>query len=273
MSSGETTTSSHSPGNEQDIISKMGNQVFDEAISTMHNKIAEDVQKSPLLGDRQSVSELSSEYGADNSSYQDKIKKLSETYSSLRKTRGDGNCFFRSFGFGYLEHLMNNKEDFKKFKEKASKTFQKLVDLKYPSFTVEDFFDNFMETVESVASDDFKTEDLIKTFRDDATANYFIVYLRLITSCQIQSQADHYQNFVDNGKTVVDFCKHEVEPMYRESDHIHIIALTTALDANIRVVYMDHSNENLLIHNFPESTTPAIHLLYRPGHYDLLYSK
>ena len=65
-----------------------------------------------------------------------------------------------------------------------------------------------METVESVASDDFKTEDLIKTFRDDATANYFIVYLRLITSCQIQSQADHYQNFVDNGKTVVDFCKH-----------------------------------------------------------------
>ena len=59
--------------------------------------------------------------------------------------------------------------------------------------------------------------------------------------------------------------------MYKESDHIHIIALTTALEANIRVVYIDHTNESSIIHDFPNGCTPAIHLLYRPGHYDLLY--
>lgn len=259
---------------EQDVISKMENQKFDEAVQSMQSEIQENIaQNSLLLGDDQHISELSKEYASDDESYQEKIKTLGESYSSVRKTRGDGNCFFRAFGFGYLEHLMKNKDDFPKFHEPASKTFQQLKDLNYPEFTVEDFFEQFMTTVKSVSDPDTKLNDLVQLFRDDAVSNYFIVYLRLITSCQMQMMADFYQNFVDNGKTVVEFCKTEVEPMYRESDHMHIIALTNALNAKIRVVYMDHSNKKLLLHDFPEGCKPAIHLLYRPGHYDLLYPK
>ena len=64
----------------------------------------------------------------------------------------------------------------------------------------------------------------------------------------------------------------EVEPMYVECDHLHITALTSALGVPVRVQYMDraeggHVNQ----HDFPEGAPPRIHLLYRPGHYDILY--
>ncbi len=60
--------------------------------------------------------------------------------------------------------------------------------------------------------------------------------------------------------------------MYRESDHIHISALTKALDISVCVEYMDRGNGGQVnSHCFPEDSNPSIHLLYRPGHYDILY--
>ena len=67
----------------------------------------------------------------------------------------------------------------------------------------------------------------------------------------------------------------EVEPMAKESDQIHIIALTDALGVCVRVVYMDRGgNSSVNHHDFPEDgDQPLVNLLYRPGHYDILYQK
>lgn len=40
-----------------------------------------------------------------------KIRRLQEQYGSMRRTRGDGNCFFRSFIYGYLEWLLMNQQE------------------------------------------------------------------------------------------------------------------------------------------------------------------
>ena len=65
----------------------------------------------------------------------------------------------------------------------------------------------------------------------------------------------------------------DVEPMFRESDHIHIIALTSAVKVGVRVEYMDRGEGGKVnAHDFPNSSTnPQVFLLYRPGHYDVLY--
>lgn len=64
----------------------------------------------------------------------------------------------------------------------------------------------------------------------------------------------------------------EVEPMSKESDHIHIIALAQALNVSILVEYMDRGEGGTVNHHvFPEGGDPRIFLLYRPGHYDILY--
>ena len=63
--------------------------------------------------------------------------------------------------------------------------------------------------------------------------------------------------------------------MAKESDHIHIIALTDALGVCVRVVYMDRGGDSSVNHHdFPEDNSrPSVNLLYRPGHYDILYQK
>lgn len=62
--------------------------------------------------------------------------------------------------------------------------------------------------------------------------------------------------------------------MDRESDHIHIIAVANALELCIRVAYVDRGNsDNITYHDFPEGSAPQLHLLYRPGHYDIIYPR
>lgn len=83
--------------------------------------------------------------------------------------------------------------------------------------------------------------------------------------------------------------------MGEESDHVHITALSDALGVPIRVVYLDRSScdsggVSVNHHDFipafggdvpnapPGDSSeiiikPFITLLYRPGHYDILYPK
>lgn len=57
----------------------------------------------------------------------------------MRKTRPDGNCFFRAFAFAYLEYLVRNKDEYELFRELAQNSKEKLVKLGFPEFTLEDF--------------------------------------------------------------------------------------------------------------------------------------
>jgi ubiquitin thioesterase protein OTUB1 len=41
----------------------------------------------------------------------DKISALQSTYASMRRTRGDGNCFFRSFIYAFLERLLLQSQE------------------------------------------------------------------------------------------------------------------------------------------------------------------
>lgn len=59
--------------------------------------------------------------------------------------------------------------------------------------------------------------------------------------------------------------------MGRESDHIHITALTASTKVPVKIEYMDRAGSGTNAHSFPEDSNPNICLLYRPGHYDILY--
>lgn len=47
------------------------------------------------------------EYQSGSSVFLAKIRKLEAMYKSIRRARGDGNCFFRSFIFAYMENLVH----------------------------------------------------------------------------------------------------------------------------------------------------------------------
>lgn len=126
-----------------------------------------------------------------------------------------------------------------------------------------------MQILDKVGKGDLTADQLKHEMEEPSVADYLVVYLRIVTSAELKKSAEFYSNFIEGEQTLEEFCQLEVEPMYKESDHIHIIAVTSALQVGVRIVYMDRGSGAQ--HDFPDSVTPVIYMLYRPGHYDLIY--
>ncbi|XP_021704011.1 ubiquitin thioesterase otubain-like [Aedes aegypti] len=270
----DTTSSSSRESSNQQKPPQEENQ--DELIIKQQREIEQEIAYSnPLVSESQAINSLNSEY-LDDAVYIAKVKDLASKYRAIRRTRPDGNCFFRAFAYAYLEYLVRNKDEFSRFYEYAAKSRERLTEAGFPRFTIEDFYETFMEVINKVKPEGDDTTsalvELHKLFNEQGYSDYVVVYLRLITSSHLQERADFYQNFIDGNYTIQEFCRQEVEPMYKESDHIHIIAICSALEAGVRVEYMDRGDGNQVIaHEFPDGCKPNVFLLYRPGHYDILY--
>lgn len=249
----------------------------DHLITAQKEKIEADIASAtPLISDRLPIAQLDADFAADPV-YRAKVAKIAETYGEFRRTRPDGNCFFRAIGFRLFEALLGDSAAWATVRERLQGSKAEMVGLGMPEFTVEDFFDNFMDNLERVGGEGLEGASLAEVeemFREEGSSNYLVVFLRLLTSKQLQLEGEFYQNFMEGGATVSSFCSQEVEPMYKESDHIHIIALTAAAGLAVRVVYLDRGEGAApTSHDFPEGAAPSLHLLYRPGHYDILYPK
>ncbi|KAG1651552.1 Ubiquitin thioesterase OTUB1 [Nymphon striatum] len=242
----------------------------DEAILAQEKQIEKEIAGNiPLVGPKLKLSQLSSEYAEDDSVYHLKAVDLAHKYKYMRKTRPDGNCFYRGFIYSYFERLLSDKEEFERIKTVLSGSKDELTSNGFPKFAVDDFYEPFDEMLIKIGSGVSENE-LLTAFNEQATSDYIVIYLRLITSCHLKKNSDFFSNFMEID--LVDFCRQEVEPMYKESDHVHIIALTEALNVCVCIQYMDRGEGgHVNAHTFPEGNQPSIHLLYRPGHYDILY--
>lgn len=93
-----------------------------------------------LIADLEPVSSLDKEY-ANDKVYLEKIKDLASKYKYIRRTRPDGNCFFRAFSYANIERLLETRSEFDAFYKLAESSKNSLVELGFPQFTVEDFYD------------------------------------------------------------------------------------------------------------------------------------
>ncbi|CAL5322585.1 unnamed protein product [Camellia sinensis] len=232
---------------------------------------AVEAEKIPLVGDKEPLSSLAAEYQSGSPILLEKIKVLSEQFDAIRRTRGDGNCFFRSFMFSYLEHILESQD-----REEVNRITGNL----------------FLEQLESVLQGNeasISHDELMQRSRDQSISDYG----EFVTSGEIRKRSEFFEPFILGltNTTVEQFCKSSVEPMGEESDHVHITAVSDALGVPIRVVYLDRSScdtggVSVNHHDFipaisdaPSGTSggsetkPFINLLYRPGHYDILYPK
>ncbi len=119
--------------------------------------------------------------------------------------------------------------------------------------------------------------------------DYYTWYMRLVTAMSLKADPERYLPVVfESGCLDIDsFCRNEVEPMGKECDHVQIAALAKQLGLTIHIEYLDGrvnaDNSLHVISVGAESSetssgdgTPDIRkvtLLYRPGHYDILYSQ
>ncbi|KAG6549872.1 hypothetical protein Mapa_008854 [Marchantia paleacea] len=264
----------------------------DDEILAFHHAIrAADAEKLEFVGDKEPLSVLAAEYEAGNPVFRAKVEKLGQTYVAIRRARGDGNCFFRSFMFSYLEHILETRDEteVKRIQKNIEQSKKALIELGYQEFTFEDFLSIFVEQLENVLpgrESSVDIDQLVEKCRDRYISDYVVMFFRFVTSAEIRKRAEFFEPFILglSNMNVQQFCKTSVEPMGEESDHVHITALSDALGVPVRVVYLDRSvgadgkNTDVNHHDFlppdcPSVEMPPVVLLYRPGHYDILYCR
>ena len=259
-----------------------------EPLESLSAEYADDLMRAKILAMRNGDSECT------NSGSNDRNKSNigNGIITNMRRTRGDGNCFYRSFIFGYFEKILKNNDI--KEAQKAKAEFkgwgEKLARHGFHELVYEDALAEVIRQLDMIIDEQMSFEILLQTHNNVEIGNYIIMLLRFITSSELQTREEFFAPFVigmtESVSDVTQFCRQYVEPMGEESDHVHIIALTDALKVPIRVFYLDRSNtmtvgrESLsnavTTHQFtPSECFPDVFyvtLLYRPGHYDLLYS-
>ena len=238
---------------------------------------------SPMFSPVLPLSTLESEY-QNNFNFLRKIPKLSQSFPSFRRTRGDGNCFYRSVMFCILEQFIKNKDQvlaagaiglsYQNIIEKVKSSAHILSAAGFEAICYEDFIDLILEKLEGVKSS--SVEVLSQEFEDKMLADSIVMYSRFLISAYLRLNSDRFEGFTEGYATVLDYCKSEVEPMDRESEQLQVMAMSEAFNIKIQIEYMDRSDsDNCTQLIFPESYSGpdfTVHLLYRPGHYDLLYA-
>ena len=136
-------------------------------------------------------------------------------------------------------------------------------------------------------------EDLRQRFNNEASTaeaaevSYALWMLRMAASSHMKSEEEFYLPFIlgtempgdEPYNSVRDYTCRNVDNPNSEAEHVSISALCAALGLRARVAYLDGGfggDHSVTFHDFgeppelPSSATPVLHLLYRPGHYDLL---
>ncbi|KAE9414624.1 hypothetical protein Angca_007794 [Angiostrongylus cantonensis] len=240
-------------------------------------QIEQEQKKTPLVGDRVPFEVVVMEYDpVESSEYYTKAKDLLETYSDIRIIRRDGNCFYRAVLVAQIELMLKDPDECTRF-EKVCKCWQdRLIKLGYPDFTTTDFCEVFYKWMGPIWSRQVGSKSIFQDLNDDNEANYLIIFLRLITAGYLKEHSEEYAPFIED-ISLSDYCASEIESMWKDADHLAVTGLVNAIGQSIRVQYMDQNAapNGGLYYDFPpdQKEVPRITLLYRPGHYDLIYRR
>lgn len=163
----------------------------------------------------------------------------------------------------------------------------------FDSTIFEDFQDEALQLLRDIAGTihmgpfDDSNSLVLQRFNDAETSSPIIYYFRLLASSWINMNSDSYAGFIEGGMTVDEYRNEVLQPVATEMDHIAMTLLVDVLlkpiNARAEVVYLDRSTgskvdayfvESPVVSSMPQdSHGPIIYLLYRPGHYDILYKE
>ncbi|URD80047.1 ubiquitin thioesterase otubain-like [Musa troglodytarum] len=245
------------------------------------------------FGYKEPLSFLAAEIQSGDHILQEKIKLLNDKYAALRRIRDDGDCFYRSFMFSYMEQIVatQDKAEVDRILANVARCRKTLQVLGDPDFMVDEFFSVFISLLENVLEESrpsLSHEELLQISRDESFSDNLVLFFRIVTSGEIRRRAAFFEPFIIGleNTSVDQFCKESVEMMGEESNHVQIIALSDALGVPISVEYLDQNSSDggavtpsdvVPNESNPSGTylssTPWVNLLCHLGHYEILYPK
>jgi ubiquitin thioesterase protein OTUB1 len=144
----------------------------------------------------------------------------------------------------------------------------------YEEMTIEIFYDSLVEFLEGLTTKEVMHQELTQ---ENATSDYCTWYLRVLTATFLKADPARFLPYLEDGyMDIANFCQTQIEPMGKECTMVQVLALAEAFQVSVKIEYLDghEFKEQLSNHVFgPESSPIELTLLYRPGHYDILYPK
>lgn len=223
---------------------------------------------------------------------------LSTKYAHMRKVRGDGNCYYRAFLYGVCESVLTGLhegdakalKELDRFKALANSSLDEVTKHGYDRSALEMFHEELVDLFDFLCratnADETKYCTLKelheKLTEENATSEYCTWYLRVLTAAYLKSDPDRFLAFLDEPYAdIATFCSREVEPMGRECGMVQVLALAETLGVDVTIEYLDgrdfDDTVGLTRHEFGPNASgkgkadTRVTLLYRPGHYDILY--
>lgn len=245
------------------------------------------VEKEPLISAPIKISVLYEEY-QNSPNFLKKASALETVYlkTAIRKARKDGNCFYRSFLFRLTELLCMGPQFFDRIKpfDKVKAFSEMMVRAGFDKIVFEDFESFFVEFLTTIQNGGINILNVQQSLSDKMTFDYYVMYLRFAISAYIRTSGGLFEMYFESDLELKNFCMKEVEPIDAEADQIQIISLFNLFEVPIRIYYLDNNANELpnvlslpdLENNNTESIKATqskylIQVLYRPGHYDILY--
>ncbi|KFY41855.1 hypothetical protein V494_02760 [Pseudogymnoascus sp. VKM F-4513 (FW-928)] len=252
--------------------------------------------KGPLVGPKTSSHAITEEYAKADPLYVVKTAKLPQTYSHYRPVLGDGSCGWRAIGYSYFETLQKLGS-----KDQLEEEIARMMSLTsfietwcgYQGWLVEDMRKEVLNLLRDLAATvhlrppSDADSIILQRFNDEEISNAIIYYFRLLASAWLKGNSATYRDFIPDGLGVNNSSKNMIEPTKTEIEHLGMTILIDVLmkpvGIAVEIVYLDQSEgtdvNSHIIQAEDESGTPihagapVVHLLYRPGHYDILYKE
>lgn len=261
--------------NENEESPQFTSKPSDEEIIRYENQLRkEEAAQYPLVSPPLPLAILHDEFPDTNFALKLDLLSSQHNFSNVRKCRRDGNCFYRAVAFDLIEIFKKDPQGSIQKYQAAWKCQLKAVG--YEPVIYEDFSDAFWSYLEVDSSVQEAWEI------DEYTSNMALMLLRLLTSAHIRSNSEDYLAFIElapqDSNSIEKWCERSVDSVGVDADQVQLIALAKSLGIEIVVANLGSGLEtdDLQVTEFDfrnSKSDPTIHLLYRPGHYDLLYKK
>ncbi|KAL3471308.1 peptidase C65 Otubain-domain-containing protein [Aspergillus californicus] len=236
----------------------------------------------PLVSHKKSTGSIAMEYANADPAFVTKTSALAVTHSHSRIMKGDGNCGWRAVAFAYFENLFNMHDTLQVHRELVRiKSLNTLLDQVGQQ---EHLYEIFVDATEVVfgrisgAIERGEPDDtfLVELFNDEYNSNAIITHFRLLTSAWMKLNPHRYQAFLS--MPLDQYCATRIETVKTEIDEVGLQGLVDGVIEGsgivVEILYLDRSEGDAVNSHVLTQTRAglgAIRLLYRPGHYDLLY--
>jgi len=243
-------------------------------------------------------------HGAKADLWRAKLHALSQKYEAVRRVRGEGNCFYRSFWMSWVDRLLSGaSQPFSGSRHpllgdvhSAAWAGQVIVLSSGAAASLPE--EQAAQVVALGAAFIERTRGLCAAFTSGGEPELLLAarrtpetlealrWLRLMASAYVRAHADDFAPFTD-GRPIEAFCAEHIERDEELADEPQLQALTQALRLGVRVEYLDsvsaawseRCGPHRHVLRIPQADdtadaapppTLAACVLFRPGHYDML---